>query len=445
MFDPPNVTLSESQGLPTANGGLVGLEHRSRRTRDEKGQVLVLAVLAMIVLLGITGFAVDVGHAYLVQRQLQSGVDAAALAGAQELPDGTAVVNAANAYSASPTKKNAVTSNDNATTTVTLRCVTTVVGCNSTFGTHNAVQVDGTSNVRTYFARVLGINNLTVHASATACSPCSAKPLDVMVVLDRTGSMCDVRNSDGTCRDEVNAINGIKTFLGFMDPTLDEVGLAVFPPTLEGSCATPTQGAKRYGYDAAWPEWTLPANSPLRPAGIYTMASAEFDYLIQTTSGWQLNGASPLVQRLNSCVNPAGTTSYSNAIDEAQHELEVHGRGNVQDVMIVLTDGAANTTPRFLPGYLDNAYDRARPCGAGIKAAAHVKGLGVIVYTIGYDVDADSNGGQCGIEGFNASYALQQIASEPDNYYVKPDPGQLNTIFTRIAADISRPSSRLIG
>ena len=424
------------------------LGRRLRETRDETGQVFVLALLVMVVMIGMVGFAVDVGHAYLVQRQLQSGVDAAALAGAQELPDGNAVTAAANAYSPSPTKKNAVTSNDNATTTVTLKCVTTVVGCSAQFNTHNAVQVDAKSDVRTYFARVLGINNLTVHATATACAPCTAKPLDIMIVLDRTGSMCDV-TTNGKCRDLTNAVTGIKTFLGFMDPALDEVGLAVFPPTLEGSCATPTQGGKRYGYDAAWPAWTIPQGSPLRPAGVYAIASPDFGYLTQTGSGWQLNTSSNLVSKLN-CVTAAGTTSYSNAIDEAQHELEVHGRGNVQDVMILLTDGAANTTPKFLPGYLDNTYDKAHPCGSGIKAANHAKGMGTIVYTIGYDVDADTNGGQCGAEGFNASWALQQMATvDPSdgkpNYYLQPDPAQLNTIFTKIAADISRPSSRLIG
>ena len=81
---------------------------------------------------------------------------------------------------------------------------------------------------------------------------------------------------------------------------------------------------------------------------------------------------------------------------------------------------------------------------SGVHAADQVKSGGTIVYTIGYDVDSDTNGGQCGNEGLMASAALKQMASEPDNYYVKPDPGQLNTIFTRIAADISRPSSRLI-
>lgn len=417
--------------------------------RDETGQVFVFVLIVMVVLIGIVGFAVDVGHAYLVQRQLQSGVDAAALAGAQELPDGTAVTNAANAYSPSLRKKNALTSNDNAATTVTLECVTTAPGCNSTFGTHNAVKVAATSNVKTYFARVLGVNNLTVHATATACAPCSAKPLDIMVVLDRTGSMCDVRNSNGTCRDLTNAVTGIKTFLGFMDPTLDEVGLAVFPPALDNAlCGTPSSGTggKRYGYDAFWPP---PAGGVFKPGGVYAIASPDFDYLTQTSSGWQLNTSSNLVSKLN-CVTAAGTTSYSNAIDEAQRELDAHGRGNVQDVMIVLTDGAANTTPKYLPGYLDNAYDKARPCGSGIKAANRVKGAGTIVYTIGYDVDADSNGGQCGAEGFTASWALQQMATvDPSdgkpNYYVQPDPVSLNAIFTKIAADISRPSSRLIG
>ena len=194
------------------------LERRLRGMQDETGQVFFFLAVAMVVLIGIAGFAVDVGHAYLVQRQLQAGVDAAALAGAQELPDGNAVTAAANAYSASPTKKNALTSNDNAThDRARCKCVTTVVGCSPTFGTHNAVQVDGTSDVTTYFARVLGINNLTVHATATACSPCSAKPLDIMIVLDRTGSMCDV-TVGGKCRDMTNAITGVKTFLGYMDP-----------------------------------------------------------------------------------------------------------------------------------------------------------------------------------------------------------------------------------
>ena len=36
------------------------------------------------------------------------------------------------------------------------------------------------------------------------------------------------------------------------------------------------------------------------------------------------------------------------------------------------------------------------------------------------------------------------MATDPANFYNKPNPGQLNTIFTRIAADLSRPAARLI-
>ena len=58
-----------------------------RAASDESGQVLVMTAIAMTLMIIMVGLVVDVGHAMLVQRQLQAGVDAAALAGAQQLPD----------------------------------------------------------------------------------------------------------------------------------------------------------------------------------------------------------------------------------------------------------------------------------------------------------------------------------------------------------------------
>ena len=57
-----------------------------RAASDESGQVLVMTAIAMTLMIIMVGLVVDVGHAMLVQRQLQAGVDAAALAGAQHLP-----------------------------------------------------------------------------------------------------------------------------------------------------------------------------------------------------------------------------------------------------------------------------------------------------------------------------------------------------------------------
>jgi len=423
-----------------------------RALRDESGQVLVITSLMLVVLLCFVAMVVDIGSAYVVQRQLQAGVDSAALAAAQHLPDAATATQAAQDYGPSPGKKNSTTLADNATTTVTLRCIRSAPGCGVS-GAYNAVYVRSQSDVRMTFARLLGINKMTVSASATACSPCSAKPLDIMLVLDRTGSMCQFSDgsNDPNCTDLRNAKDGMKTFLGFMDPQIDKVGFAVFPPALDRSnlCTTPNNNAKRYGYDAYWPEWIPDSQTPPRTPGIYAIGSMSNDYLVQSSGAWILNPSSDLVQKIG-CTNGAGTTSYSNAIEEAQHELDRNGTGGVQDVIIFLSDGAANTTPRFMPSYMDTPAWRAQPCGAGINAAAQAKAKGTIVFSIGYDLNGQGTDyEQCRnpngqLEGITSYAAMQQIATEASNFYNKPDPGQLNSIFTRIAASLDRPAARLI-
>lgn len=55
--------------------------------RGESGQVLALSLLALTVLLGMSALVLDVGSWYRVQRKFQATADAAALAGAQLLPE----------------------------------------------------------------------------------------------------------------------------------------------------------------------------------------------------------------------------------------------------------------------------------------------------------------------------------------------------------------------
>jgi len=59
----------------------------SAKRSTESGQTLVLMVIFLISLLGMTALVLDVGSWYRAKRQLQSTADAAALAGAQALPD----------------------------------------------------------------------------------------------------------------------------------------------------------------------------------------------------------------------------------------------------------------------------------------------------------------------------------------------------------------------
>ncbi len=53
-----------------------------------RGQVLVIFAILLVVLLGFTGFAVDIGRQNAQQRHLQNAADAAALAGCKALIDG---------------------------------------------------------------------------------------------------------------------------------------------------------------------------------------------------------------------------------------------------------------------------------------------------------------------------------------------------------------------
>jgi len=430
-------------------------DRRSRAARDEEGQVLILTALAMAMLLVMVAMVVDIGKAYLVQRQLQASVDAAALAGAQHLPDPTEATQVAEDYGPESGSPNEITTASNVTTTVTMRCVQSAPGCSPTLNNYNALNVKASSDVEMLFARILGIKSLKVKASATACSPCSAKPLDIVLVLDRTGSMCQFSNgsNDPACTDLNNAKEGMRTFLQFMDPNLDWVGLSVFPPARDRSnlCTRPTSSGARYGYDAYWPEWIPDTADPPRTPGIYAIGSIVNDYLVQSSGSWILNPSSSLIQRID-CTLGNGTTSYSNSIEEAQHELERNGRGDVQDVIIFLSDGAANTTPRFMPSYIDNAYYRLHPCYAGMAAADNAKGKGTVIYSIGYDLNGTGTDYErCRLyptgstDGTITAWdAIRNIASEPDNFYLKPDPGKLNQIFIRIAADLQRPASRLI-
>ncbi len=447
---------------------------------EESGQVLVLAAVSMVMLLAVAGFALDIGHAYLVQRQLQAGVDAAALAGAQHLPVAAEVVPVAHDYGPSSGEKNATTTVTSATTTVTMRCVQSAPGCQQASGNYNAVRVDSVAPVRTLFGRVIGINSITVRATATACSPCTAKPLDIVIALDRTGSMCQTGGGtpDPSCTDLNNAKSGIRTFLGYMDPNIDSVGLILFPPSLDQSWVddcpnTPWDGdpsgpkphGRHYGYDTWNPYWDPGIRGT--PA-IYTHASLSNDYLVQSNGTWILNPSSTLIQRLG-CANGAGNTHYAAALEESQHELDRNGRGTVQDVIIFVSDGAANTAHETVPTGHWRGTDTwtQRPCGSGVETARLIKTAPrqpapTVIYTIGYDLDAGgaapercraarisdghatANPEQCGSWGCTAFDAIQAIASDPTNFYNKPDPGQLNTIFARIAADLQRPAARLI-
>lgn len=126
------------------------------RLECERGSVLITGLLLSLALIMVIGFAVDVGHAFLVKRQLASIADDAALSGSQaidvqalheghlQLNPGHAQSEAQHTIAANPH----VTGQANATTA--------------------SVTVTVTRQVPTILLGIVGLHTLTIRAHATA-------------------------------------------------------------------------------------------------------------------------------------------------------------------------------------------------------------------------------------------------------------------------------------
>jgi hypothetical protein len=377
----------------------------------------------------MVGFVVDLGYAYYVKRSLQASADAAALAGASGLPDPATAEQRAREYGGNGTGKNKRGTIPAVSTTAKARCIS-IAPCYPM----NAISVTETTKVNTLFLGVLGIDTIDVTARGTACSPCGVKPVDVMLVLDRTLSMCQTSSgaSDPSCTDLNNAKEGIRTFIGFMDPNYDKVGLAVLPPARNSSskCSAPD----------------------LDPNNNYDITSAPY-LLVPLSSDYKQNGVlnenSQLVSTVN-CVRGGGITSYANAIEVAQAELtSSRGRADAINVIVFLSDGAANYGPEYYPS---NSPYRRQPCRSGVTSANTAKSRGTIIYSIGYDLNANGgNANRCVLimnnntpesPSITAYDAIRAMATDADSFFNQPSAGDLQGIYTKIAASIG--GARLI-
>lgn len=119
------------------------------RIYEEKGIVAITVALALIVIIGIAAYGIDVGGLYEEKAAFQNAVDAAALAGAQELPNTSRAASAANDY----IELNGYSSSDISITFSDLRTI---------------IYIDGTTTHNYNLAGVLGFNSAEVYAHAAA-------------------------------------------------------------------------------------------------------------------------------------------------------------------------------------------------------------------------------------------------------------------------------------
>jgi secretion/DNA translocation related TadE-like protein len=190
---------------------------------NQKGQATVLTLLFLVVLLGMAALVLDVGAWYKDQRDTQSAADAAALAGAQALPDSTSeAATLASQYS---------TRNGGGLKSTSF---------SNSYGPQDTINVKVQRPAQGFFTRLFGINSVTVGAKASARTaligsakyvapivvrnihpkllgtktcPCFGSNNQTTIPLDRNGApgAFDLLNLDGT-----KGGTGSQTLAGWM-------------------------------------------------------------------------------------------------------------------------------------------------------------------------------------------------------------------------------------
>ncbi len=352
----------------------LNITHLAHKFRHEvSGQVFAWAVVAMVAILGMCGFVVDLGHAMLVNRQLQMTTNAAALAGADDLPN-TNYQTYAKTYSSNvSTDNNYVSVNlSGVSTQVTGYCSASVtswgIDCQSVGATNvNAVTVTQSVTIPTYFISVLGIDSVTLTSVASAAWRGAARnPYNVAIIVDTTASMQDADGDASNCGSASRiacSMQGVNTLLEYLSPCsptystcptvsaawpsanitqpIDEVALYTFPALVSNTNNTNAENDADCGAQMISPTSTTGSGKSEKATGtislynypgtsstptpdpVYQIVGFSSDYSSSDTTHSSLISGSYLVKATGGGSNT--TCTYNNSSNGGV-------RGGIQDV-----------------------------------------------------------------------------------------------------------------
>jgi uncharacterized repeat protein (TIGR01451 family) len=120
--------------------------------KEQKGSVIIIVAVALTAFMAVAALAIDVGLLYQERRQLQTAVDSAALAAAQEMAEGGAVERAQTLAQEYVIKNSQVTPDS----------------ISVSFPGPNLVKVDAQTTRKLFFAKAIGRQESSLKATATA-------------------------------------------------------------------------------------------------------------------------------------------------------------------------------------------------------------------------------------------------------------------------------------
>ena len=429
------------------NVKIPGFRHVRELCGNRKGATIALFAAMVPALVGVAGVTVDVGRALAAKQSLSAGTQAAALAGAFALaaPNanattvGTAITNW---NTANPVSHVTMTGS-----TPTLSCVTSTSNLPSCNGTSpNVVKVVQTATVETFFLKAFGRTSFNLSSTASAAKAGgNAQSLNVMFVLDATGSMgdtdsnCTVPGVSSPSRFQC-ALYSVQSVLKVMPTSLDKVGLMIFPGM--GTQYSPT----------SHPCATQPSSVPYLSTSIKYQIHTTLDNTYNNGSG-ALVTTSPMVQAVGKyATSGALTPCVTNKGGQGSYAAEVIGKAHAalpvvagtQNVIIFLSDGDFGANATQLNG---NSSKVSKQCDQAVTAAATATAAGTKIYSVAYG--AATSGGCSTGDTRTPCTTMQAIASDSAKFYTtntnckiagSANPvTQLPAIFTAITTTLTKP------
>lgn len=222
------------------------------------------------------------------------------------------------------------------------------------------------------------VNNTALQNAAFSCSNA---PVDIMLIIDRSGSMSNTLGSTSTTKLKA-AITAAQTFVTTLSQnTNNRVGLATFSTTSS-------------------------LDSPLT------------------------NNFSSVKTKIGQ-LSPNGNTCTQCGITTANQEIAKDGRSGIKKVVVLLTDGIANT----IPGNTNKVAASTAEAGAITVVKSGYTANNTTFFTIGLG-NKDGN-----IEtGINEPFLKQIAALTSGQYYYSPSTSDLDSIYQSISGIVGKGS-----
>jgi Putative Flp pilus-assembly TadE/G-like len=414
-----------------------------RLLEDRSGAVTVTAAVWLGVAgVALAGLGIDGANLYRVKGALQQSSNQAALAGAEQLAKSlSAATSTAKQYSSDTAAQgvNSINGVQSVTATVATSCVwsllpgdpTSAIACPGTGA--NVVTVTQTAIVNTFFN--LGTKTITATSVATANGGGGGLTgnLDVILIIDSTGSMSNCET--GSCSASTNPFKApiacpppapsamskmqaaelaVQTLLCSFTPangtTGTQVALMTFPGINYGKNTVSIDYCGSTTTDSNWS--TVAYNTVTNAQYLIVPFSNDFRTSAAATT---LNTSSPMVQAMGGGLskglacrglyNKAGQgTYYGGVLAAANAYFASNGRATAQKVIFLLSDGDANAS----------SGPSTNQCQVAVANADTASAAGAWVFAVAYNALTGNN--TCSTDKTgpyvnNACKAMQNVAS----------------------------------